>query len=412
MRLRLLRSGRNRRSQPHARYPRDTHALFALHSAHTAAYSRQPIVDTGQPEDRYAGFRAGKETVIGTRTALLAGLVGLAATVVLGTSGGASVALAQSWLPWATREEPARRPPPRRQPIAPQQGQQWGQQPDYGVNRGSICLQLEQRLAQDAQRQANTGQARAGLENELRAAQREMRRAERQLDQRQCYETFLFTRSLRPTQTCRKLDRDFRRAERRIEEVMAEINNLNPGQARDRQDEIIRALARNGCGPQYEQEARRRNQNFSNFWQDNESDRYGGRGNTFGGLPFATYRTLCVRLCDGYYFPVSFSTLPTHFDRDAEACQQRCAAPTELYFHQNPGGSVDQMVSRRTQQPYTTLRSAFRYRKEYVAGCSCKASEYIPQTAEGGPATSSLPPAQANNGTAPAQPDNKLSPVR
>ena len=354
--------------------------------------------------------------MINKRTVLCAVLIGLAAAAVLGTLGRPTTALAQSWLPWATQEEPPRRPPPRRQPVAPQQGQQWGQQwgqqPNYGANRGSICLQLEQRLAQDAQRQASAGQTRAGLENELRAARGQLRSAERQLDQRQCYETFLFTRSLRPTQSCRRLDQEFRQAQRRIEEVIAELNNLNPGQARDRQDEIIRALARNGCGPQYEQEARRRNQSFSNFWQDNETDGYGGRGNTFGGLPFATYRTLCVRLCDGYYFPVSFSTLPTHFDRDEEACQQRCAAPTELYFHQNPGGSVDQMVSRRSQQPYTALRSAFRYRKEYVAGCSCKASEYIPQTAEGGPATSSLPASRANNGTGPAQSDNKLSPVR
>ncbi len=349
------------------------------------------------------------------RTILVAGLFGLAAITTLAAIGGATPSLAQSWLPWTTREEPVRRPPPQRQPSPPPQGQgqAWGQQntPNYGGRGGSICLQLEQRLAQDAQRQSSSGQVRANLENELRAAQRKMRRAERELDRRQCYETFLFTRSLRPSRQCRGLDRDFRQAERRVEEVSTELNNLTPGQAQDRQDEIIRALARNRCGAQYEQMARRRDP-FTNFWQDNESDGYQGRGNTFGGLPFATYRTLCVRLCDGYYFPVSFSTLPTHFDRDADACQQRCAAPTELFFHQNPGGSVDQMMSRRTQQPYSVLSSAFRYRKEFVAGCSCKASEYIPQTAQGGPATSSLPPAQANNKAAPAQPENKLSPVR
>ena len=75
--------------------------------------------------------------------------------------------------------------------------------------------------------------------------------------------------------------------------------------------------------------------------------------NQFGNLPFATYRTLCVRLCDGYYFPVSFSTLPNHFQRDSELCQSQCAAPAELYYHQNPGGAVEQMVSVSSQQPYT-----------------------------------------------------------
>ena len=81
-----------------------------------------------------------------------------------------------------------------------------------------------------------------------------------------------------------------------------------------------------------------------------------GSPNQFGNLPFATYRTLCVRLCDGYYFPVSFSTLPNHFQRDADLCQSQCAAPAELYYHQNPGGAVEQMVSVGNQQPYTSLK--------------------------------------------------------
>ena len=80
-----------------------------------------------------------------------------------------------------------------------------------------------------------------------------------------------------------------------------------------------------------------------------------------------------MRLCDGYYFPVSFSTLPNHFQRDSELCQSQCAAPAELYYHQNPGGAVEQMVSAGNQQPYTSLKSAWRYRKEFVQGCSCKA---------------------------------------
>ena len=151
---------------------------------------------------------------------------------------------------------------------------------------------------------------------------------------------------------------------------------------RDRsyQDDIIRELARNGCGPQYVQEARRRDAARNPFAvavrRRGERRRRAARANQFGNLPFATYRTLCVRLCDGYYFPVSFSTLPNHFQRDAELCQSQCAAPAELYYHQNPGGAVEQMVSVSTQQPYTSLKSAWRYRKEFVQGCSCKQAEY------------------------------------
>jgi len=72
--------------------------------------------------------------------------------------------------------------------------------------------------------------------------------------------------------------------------------------------------------------------------------------------------------------------LPNHFQRDADQCQSQCAAPAELYYHQNPGGAVEQMVSASTQQPYTSLKSAFRYRKEFVPGCSCKQAEYKQST--------------------------------
>jgi hypothetical protein len=30
------------------------------------------------------------------------------------------------------------------------------------------------------------------------------------------------------------------------------------------------------------------------------------------GAASGTYRTLCVRLCDGFYFPISFSTIPSN----------------------------------------------------------------------------------------------------
>jgi hypothetical protein len=147
---------------------------------------------------------------------------------------------------------------------------------------------------------------------------------------------------------------------------------------RSYQDDIVRELARNNCGPAYQQQARRHDESDSSIWNDEESSG-GGMGGSFGSLPYATYRTVCVRLCDGYYFPISFSTLPNHFERDAESCSSKCAAPAELYYYQNPGGSPDQMTAARTNELYTQLKSAFRYRKEYVKGCSCKITEYVPE---------------------------------
>lgn len=187
---------------------------------------------------------------------------------------------------------------------------------------------------------------------------------------------------------------------------MQRRDTMSPPTARTRQDDIIRALADNRCGRAYEQQARRldRASNpFSNFFQDYDSGPLDGERNTYRGLPFATYRTLCVRLCDGYYFPVSFSTLPNYFQRDVEACQSRCAAPVALYYHQNPGGSIDQMISVSDNSAYTKLKTAFLYRKKFVNGCSCKAEEYSPDAvaASGGPSDQTAEVQKRDRGLSP-----------
>jgi len=85
----------------------------------------------------------------------------------------------------------------------------------------------------------------------------------------------------------------------------------------------------------------------------------------------ATYRTLCVRLCDGYYFPVSFSTTRAEFARDADRCAASCGGEARLFYHANPGGDVDTMVDL-TGMGYADLPTAFKYRKTLVKGCACR----------------------------------------
>ncbi len=213
------------------------------------------------------------------------------------------------------------------------------------------------------------------VENEIRRIEQENRAGQQQLD-RECYEYFLFSKTLRRTRKCVDLASQVDEARRRIADLEAQQQQLSSG--RSYQDDIVRELARNNCGAAYQQQARRHDNDDSSIWNDEESSG-GGMGGSFGSLPYATYRTVCVRLCDGYYFPISFSTLPNHFERDAEACSSKCAAPAELCYYQNPGGSPDQMTAARTNELYTQLKSAFRYRKEYVQGCSCKITEYVPE---------------------------------
>jgi len=84
------------------------------------------------------------------------------------------------------------------------------------------------------------------------------------------------------------------------------------------------------------------------------------------------YRTMCVRLCDGYYYPVSFKARSGQLSDDEMRCNKGCyEAPTKLFYYSNPGGSIENMRALDGQR-YKDLANAFRYRKEYVADCRCK----------------------------------------
>ncbi|OCW57975.1 DUF2865 domain-containing protein [Hoeflea olei] len=92
------------------------------------------------------------------------------------------------------------------------------------------------------------------------------------------------------------------------------------------------------------------------------------------------YRTLCVRSCDGFFFPVSSRAMPSDFARDERTCQMMCpGTPTELYFHSAEGQESADMVSARTRQPYSDMPNAFVYRNADAPmskACGCNMSAF------------------------------------
>jgi hypothetical protein len=88
-----------------------------------------------------------------------------------------------------------------------------------------------------------------------------------------------------------------------------------------------------------------------------------------------TYRTMCVRLCDGYFWPVSFSVTDDSFERDEVACQRSCASPARLFVLKNPGGTFEQMEDLKGSA-YMRLKTAFHFRTSYDAACTCRPSPW------------------------------------
>lgn len=138
---------------------------------------------------------------------------------------------------------------------------------------------------------------------------------------------------------------------------------------------VLTALAQNNCGPQYAAAAARGPGNFL-------ENLFGGGGGSPDqqlpppsaeyGAPSGTFRTVCVRTCDGAYFPVSFATSQARFAADEQVCKAQCpAAEASLFTYRNPGEDINQAVSIGGQS-YTALPNAFKYRTEFNPSCSCK----------------------------------------
>jgi len=87
--------------------------------------------------------------------------------------------------------------------------------------------------------------------------------------------------------------------------------------------------------------------------------------------PQTTFRTVCVRLCDGFFWPLSFATGRDRLAHDARQCEKACPSRARLFLHRNPGENAEDMVDL-DGRPYRKLSTAFLYRTHYVTDCTCR----------------------------------------
>jgi len=136
---------------------------------------------------------------------------------------------------------------------------------------------------------------------------------------------------------------------------------------------VLVALAQNNCGPQYAAAARGPGNFIDSLFGNNNNNTLPPPSADFGA-PSGTFRTVCVRTCDGGYFPVSFATYQQRFQDDERTCKALCpATEATLFTYRNPGEDINQAVSIGGQ-PYTSLPNAFKFRTEFNPSCACKAA--------------------------------------
>jgi hypothetical protein len=105
--------------------------------------------------------------------------------------------------------------------------------------------------------------------------------------------------------------------------------------------------------------------NRSSRDDDDDSSQSSGKGGK---------RTVCVRMCDGYYWPISYEANRGQISKDQRTCQSSCQGDAKL-FHYPPTGEVADAVDS-TGRTYGRLPVAFLYRKKLVAGCTCRAEAW------------------------------------
>lgn len=218
--------------------------------------------------------------------------------------------------------------------------------------KSAICYDLESRLGKlqnggsgsQSRQFRRYDQAAKKMQSRLASAQKKARRAGcrtggiRLFQKRECANAI---------GQIRKLQRDLRKAESQRSRY-----GRSPRNSRRQQQELVVALRRNRCGRQYERGASGKVLDGFNQQRSN------------------SYRTVCVRTCDGFFFPISTSTTSRNFGKDEAVCKGKFpGSDVSLFYH--PRGSDNAMERARAVdgRTYTSMPYAFRYRETYDPSC-------------------------------------------
>ena len=110
-----------------------------------------------------------------------------------------------------------------------------------------------------------------------------------------------------------------------------------------------------------------------------------------GNAGHGNLRTVCVRTCDGGFFPISSGATPLDFRRDQKVCAMMCPETETQLFYQSMtyGQETEQMTSTVTGRPYAELPNAFAYRtreRAKAGACGCNLSAYYQEMIKRGKA--------------------------
>ena len=272
-------------------------------------------------------------------------------------------------------------PPPQSYPPPPPQS--YPPPPPPGTAANPMCPRLEGQLAmieRGGLDPARDEQIRR-YQDSAAKQQSELDRVTLQAKRMGCDSSGFFSLFTGQNAQCGPVNNQIQQMRANLEQITTNLERLRTGGlgGADRENQrhsVLLALAQNNCGPQYAAALQQQQQQGPGGFLNNlfgNNNQVPPNASPIDPGAGGTYRTVCVRTCDGGYFPISFATIPARFSDDEKSCKALCpATEANLYAYRNPGEDINQAVST-SGQPYTALPNAFRFRQEFNPTCSCRA---------------------------------------
>ncbi|RNC94927.1 MAG: DUF2865 domain-containing protein [Oricola sp.] len=226
------------------------------------------------------------------------------------------------------------------------------------------CNSLQSQLASARRGSGNRAEYRRYAEAAERQ-QRELRKAQRMYNRQRCRQS--------GSRQCRSLGSTINQMQANLGKLQR-VRDRNRGGASQREIRRLERAVQRAC-------SRSQSTRTASVRREPGTVRRAQPNRNHASRPVAParpsfageHRTLCVRTCDGYFFPISFATNADQFERDKAICAALCpAAPTMLFTHRSGDDDGPRNMTALDGTAYTDLATAFDFRERRRSeNCTC-----------------------------------------
>ena len=255
------------------------------------------------------------------------------------------------------------------------------------ADAASLCERLRGRLNSAVETIGNTSQVRS-YQRAISQQNKEILKVRSDLRSYGCSSGSIVVFGGSNSQACDTLNQSLDRMLDNLNSLKDHQDNLSTKSlSENSRRKILAAIDANGCndvndGPSSRDRSAAPTINANYGPDDNavaNSENYQIR-NLGGAAESGTLQTVCVRTCDGGFFPISSNASPTNFARDAKVCSMMCPGmETQLFYHDVGSQESSEMVSATDGKSYQDHPFSYKYRQSPAGGskaCGCNLPAY------------------------------------